>query len=206
MPEELSRILSGDPLPRVPVEDDPDIDKWRRDVVSYLRRLTGKLTNQIIEDSAGAMVIWEHLDDVTSTVTSTAGNSGWKTLKSVTIPADTIKLGGALTIEAWGHMPLTQVGTNFDLRFTLGGNVLVFTAAGVINTFWFCKGAIRVGVDSWIFVPRQASNAFIYGDTGDGVDITVDQTFTIDVEMPAATLSFSIDKLHLRQAGTRTPP
>lgn len=42
----LGKILSGEALPKIPPDKDPEKDKWRRDVVAYLRRLAGLFTNQ----------------------------------------------------------------------------------------------------------------------------------------------------------------
>lgn len=41
-------IISGDPLPVLPPIDDPEQDKFNRDLVSYLRRLAGRFTTEIL--------------------------------------------------------------------------------------------------------------------------------------------------------------
>lgn len=207
---ELSKILSGDPLPRVPVEDDPDIDKWRRDVVSYLRRLTGKLTNQAIDDAVTPTLIWEDFNHTNFTIFNTPSDNDFKVLRTVSIPANTIRTGFGLQVEAWGRWPVGQIVAGWIMRFTLGGVVVAdqtpIPQQGVNSEHWFLRGVVTVGVNGWIWTARNGNTIAKGKFTTGGIDLTIDNDFTIDVDGPNAITQFSIDVSHLRQSGTRTPP
>lgn len=48
--ESLASILSGEPLPTAPPVEDPEVYKFHRDLLNYLRRLTGKFTVDNLPD------------------------------------------------------------------------------------------------------------------------------------------------------------
>ena len=49
----MASIASGEPLPIIPPSDDPETEKWRRDVINYLRRLTGLFTDDNLPGGGG---------------------------------------------------------------------------------------------------------------------------------------------------------
>lgn len=52
--ETMAKILSGEPLPTQPPVDDPELSKFHRDLINYLRRIAGKFTTQNMPDPGSA--------------------------------------------------------------------------------------------------------------------------------------------------------
>lgn len=217
MAEELSRILSGDPLPRVPVEDDPDIDKWRRDVVSYLRRLTGKLTNQVISDAAGDPdLLFEHVDDTFVTHT---GDTVETTLKTVSIPANTIVDNTMIICEAWGRGTTVGSSTNFTIRFKYNGTLfaesITVGAVGLLvmnNTSGAWHGSAALRWDGSTTAQRGVSQFDASGTSGklqsfgltENVAIDRDFTLTLQYQTSSQGNVVGVDFLHLKAVALGT--
>lgn len=64
----MASIASGEPLPIVPPSDDPETDKWRRDVINYLRRLTGLFTDDNLPGGGSST---GQVDELNRTILST---------------------------------------------------------------------------------------------------------------------------------------
>ena len=50
----MASIASGEPLPIIPPSDDPETEKWRRDILNWMRRLTGLFTDDNLPSGGGA--------------------------------------------------------------------------------------------------------------------------------------------------------
>lgn len=149
--QQMSAILSGEPLPIPPPSKDPEQDKYNRDVINYLRRMVGLFTDDNLPSAGASTVDDLNLYIISSEVNLASGR--WVLCEAAPF---------AFNIDTITHRAGANQSTLFDLF--VAGSARVGTGDDSPSTtqgvFTPTNGAVAVGesveVDISIGAPNGA--------------------------------------------------
>ncbi len=187
-------LIRGEILPSPPMVEDPDIDKFNRDIIDYLRRFAGRFTDENLGISQEGTFF-----DFDDTVNSHTGNTTKTVLKTVAVPGTTITSGRSLKVEAFGHVSSGAPST-FDLHLDYGSTTLTESLSMDISAAgnsWYLTAYIQ-----WLTNTSQRAFA-LWGEnnfnatTGTGTenttaDLDLKLAVTIDSGSTADTIACDI--------------
>ena len=151
----LSAILSGEPLPMPPVQDDIEQDRFNHNLLNYLRRLNGLMTSQNINSSEdiggdGDGVVGT-VDDIEKHIEFTDGAFPAYDGRGVYIIQQYAEFD--YNIDRITHIASATVGTTFRL---------------------YVNGVIRTGTGSFVCTNSEAVFTPTNGVVGIGDTVAVD--------------------------------
>lgn len=183
-------LIKGEALPRPPVVEDPDVDKFNRDMVDYLRKFVGRFTDENLGISQEGTFF--DYDDTTNTHTA---NTDKTVLKTVAIPGKTLTNGRSLRVEAFGTAVSISGSGAFDLHLDYGSTNLIQTVSSglvigdILLDSWYMTAFIK-----WVSDSSQEAYGMFADDTN--VEVKTERATESSVADLNLTLNITLNNLN----------